>query len=299
MEPERGLRSSDLPGIFHAADLLSLGGQKAYLRHTRFRLWCMILAAVSASFSAAKFMPESSRSFLIATSLLLFISALTAEISLLIAKPEDTWYRGRAVAESAKTLAWKFSMRAAPFHSAPHVESAERTLLEHLRRLCSEAPSSLGAHLTESTQITESMRQLRSSSSMIRRKAYLNGRIKEQRKWYQQRAARNLKASRRWRVFLLMLESLGAAGCVLLLVKPSSFDMGGFIAAGVASGGAWIEVKQFDTLASAYSLTSSELSLIANDGELVTTDDEFLAYVISAEHAISREHTMWLARRSI
>ncbi|MFB6788075.1 DUF4231 domain-containing protein [Streptomyces olivaceus] len=299
MELERGLKEDDLPSIYRAANVLSAAGQKAYMRHTRFRLWCMVLAAASAAFSAARFMPPPSQPIFIGTSLILFILTLIAEISSLIAKPEELWYKGRAVAESTKTLAWKFSMRAAPFQEMPQDDAAEISLTDQLRRVCREAPDTLGAHLTETVQITQAMREIRASSLAVRRKAYSRGRIEDQRKWYQGRAARNLQKAKQWRTFLLVLESLGAVGCLILLVKLSSFDIGGIVAAGVASGGAWIEVKQFNTLANAYSLTSSELSLIASEGEHVATEEEFQEYVNSAERAISREHTMWLARRSV
>ena len=44
-----------------------------------------------------------------------FISAFGCELALLILQPERTWYEGRAVAESVKTLAWRYSVCADPF----------------------------------------------------------------------------------------------------------------------------------------------------------------------------------------
>jgi SMODS and SLOG-associating 2TM effector domain 1 len=65
--------------------------------------------------------------------------------------------------------------------------------------------------------------------------------------------------------------------------------------AGVLVG--WREVKQFGQLAHAYSLAANELGLIEAQATHVATDDEFAAFVADAEQAISREHTMWAARR--
>lgn len=298
MQLECGLREEDLPSAYRAANSLSIAGQKSYMRHTRFRLACMVLAAMSAALSAARFLPSRGQTMLIGISLLLFILTLIAEIALLIAKPEQLWYKGRAVAESTKTLAWKFAMRAAPFQGASQDDTAEIYLTDQLREVCREAPDMFGAHLTESIQITQSMREIRASPLTVRQKAYLGGRIEDQRKWYQDKAIQNQRKAKQWRTFLLLLEFIGATGSLILLVKISSFDIGGIIAAGVASGGAWMEVKQFSTSASAYSLTASELSLTASEGERVVTEEDFQEYVNSAERAISREHTMWLARRS-
>ncbi|HVS90460.1 MAG TPA: DUF4231 domain-containing protein, partial [Mucilaginibacter sp.] len=45
---------------------------------------------------------------------ILFISALVS-VYLNYQKPERNWYLGRAIAESIKTLTWRYMMRAAPF----------------------------------------------------------------------------------------------------------------------------------------------------------------------------------------
>jgi hypothetical protein len=59
----------------------------------------------------------------------------------------------------------------------------------------------------------------------------------------------------------------------------------------------WREVKQYGQLGHAYSLAAQELGLVEVRAAHVVTDDDLAAFVADAEQAISREHTMWAARR--
>jgi hypothetical protein len=60
---------------------------------------------------------------------------------------------------------------------------------------------------------------------------------------------------------------------------------------------AWKQLKRFDELASAYSLTAHELGIIKSRFSAVENRDALAAFVSDAENAFSREHTQWAARR--
>lgn len=60
---------------------------------------------------------------------------------------------------------------------------------------------------------------------------------------------------------------------------------------------AWTQIKQYKTLAESYGLTTQELGIIEERSKGILKNDEFSNFVIEAEAAISREHTVWLARR--
>lgn len=298
MTLEQGLLDQDLPGIQQSADKSSLEGQVFYLRLTKARLWSVIAAAACGVPASVSDIPEKLADAFLATSLICFIIALGAEIRLLSIKPEEAWYQGRAVAESIKTLAWKYSTGADPFPIAISEEQAADILKTKIRDIVHEAPEGAGGALNQLPQISPRMRELRRADLQTRIKAYRAGRIVNQHTWYSAKAIENENKSSRWRFALLALEILGAAGSLLVITDTLNLDAGGVLAAAVAGGGAWIEVKQFDNLASAYSLTSTELALVEADGESVGTEEKFSKYVTSAEQAISREHTMWLARRA-
>jgi hypothetical protein len=73
-------------------------------------------------------------------------------------------------------------------------------------------------------------------------------------------------------------------------------DILGVAAAGAAAGTAWIQLKQHRTLAASYALAAQELSLALVRLENARDDEHWALEVSDAEEAISREHTMWLAR---
>jgi hypothetical protein len=60
----------------------------------------------------------------------------------------------------------------------------------------------------------------------------------------------------------------------------------------------WTQLKKNDQLAQSYGLAAQELLLISGQAIEIKTNEELSAYVVNSENAISREHTMWLARVS-
>ena len=60
----------------------------------------------------------------------------------------------------------------------------------------------------------------------------------------------------------------------------------------------WMQIKKFNELASAYTLTALEISLIEDKLREVETEAELSEFVNEAELAFSREHTQWVARQT-
>jgi hypothetical protein len=58
-----------------------------------------------------------------------------------------------------------------------------------------------------------------------------------------------------------------------------------------------MEMNKYKELYQSYAFTKQELNIIKAKLAIITGEDEFKQFVIEAEQAISREHTMWLARR--
>ncbi|RWI72075.1 MAG: SLATT domain-containing protein [Mesorhizobium sp.] len=60
----------------------------------------------------------------------------------------------------------------------------------------------------------------------------------------------------------------------------------------------WTQIKKFNELASAYTLTAHEIGLTADLITDANSDEAFSAAVNEAELAFSREHTQWVARQN-
>jgi hypothetical protein len=228
-----------------------------------------------------------------------FVLALVGGIYLLQVRPERAWYDGRAVAESARTLAWLYAVGGGAF-SVTTCRHPDVDLLDRLSRIAEQLRRLALPVMTH--QITDNMRAVRASSFAVRKQVYISGRIKVELEWYTRKAEWNARQENIWRGITLSLQGLGLIAAIARITGWLTFDLLGVIAAGVAAAAAWLAAKDHGTLAEAYSVTALDLSL-ARDRAVQITDDiseyDWSQFVETAERAISREHTLWLARGGI
>ena len=288
-------RPADFPALFRSADRESLRAQRSYLRSLRVRLGALLVAAFGGALAlttAAGFQIGGGLAFLA------FACALGAELFLATTSPLATWYEGRAAAESAKTLAWRYMVRGEPFEvDEPDVDkqflAQTHSLLQDLQSL------SLGTGEPDAHQITDRMRQIRALDFEERRQIYLVDRIADQQRWYSEKARWNDRRARSWVLVSIVLEIAGLIGGALKAFGWINFDLLGFLAAAAGCVMAWIEAKQHRNLATAYGIASQELASIATELPMVSSEERWAALVGQAEEAISREHTLWRASRGL
>ncbi|MFF8931266.1 DUF4231 domain-containing protein [Streptomyces longwoodensis] len=290
-----GFDKRDFPSLYRAASEAAARGQKVMLRLTRLRLIFAILAALSGVFYSVYSEGGAGRTFFASLSIFFFVAALSVEILLLNERPDRTWQSARALTESIKTLSWKFVACADPFPKTMALAEAESLFRAKLRELFSL--HDVRVLPDEGRQVTDWMKSVRSASLAHRTEIYMHHRVKAQRNWYVVRSRVARRSSLRFRISLIGLEVMGSIGALLALIGFGFPDFGGVLASAIAGAVAWTGIRQFDNLAEAYALTASELSLISDSGSAMQTEQEWSVYVNSAEQGISREHTMWLARR--
>ena len=105
--------------------------------------------------------------------------------------------------------------------------------------------------------------------------------------------------SRRW-VAASILSYIFAAGfSVIRVAKPemSFWPVDPLIVLATSIVG-WIQIKKFNELAAAYAVTAHEIGLINITLEHSDDVKNFSDFVIDAETAFSREHTLWIARQA-
>jgi len=288
------LDDSAFPLLFQSADKSSLAGQRKYLRRMRFELTALVVAAAFGAF-AWKTGNVDVAGIVAAVA---FAAALVAEIMLVKERPDRSWYTGRAIAESAKTLAWRYMMGASPFGVAElSPAQADIDVLERFADLTREA-SSIKLSIPDSgetEQITDAMRAKRALPLADRRAIYLEQRIKDQVNWYARKATWNDKRASFWSFVLSAGTLIGFVCGVLKATGIVNVDLLGVVAAIVAAIAAWTQTKQHQNLASAYSVAAQELSIIAGRAKHITEEEDWARFVADAEEAVSREHTMWTA----
>jgi hypothetical protein len=288
------IKRDDFPDLFRDADAISLSGQRRFKQGTSFRLGLAVFAAVCASLSYL--VKVGAVEVLSVAAASAFAVAFVVEIWLLSERPDREWYDGRALAESAKTLTWRYAVGGAPFPLTQR--HADDYFIEQLVELLTDMTSTT-VFANDEPIISASVAELRSGSLSRRRECYLRDRILEQQRWYAGRARHNARRASAWRMTLIALELFGVVVALMKAFDVIHIDLTSIVSTAVGVGVAWLAVMQHEATAHAYTLASHELALIGARLKSVTDEDAWAAEVADAEEAISREHTMWRAARTV
>ncbi|RCW45843.1 uncharacterized protein DUF4231 [Halopolyspora algeriensis] len=282
------LEHHDYPGLFQAADAASLRGQRSYLRAVRARLVLSVLAATSAAITITVGVADIAA---VGTALF-FVSALGIDMLVLRGKPNEAWYQGRALAESTKTLAWRYVSGGAPFPRSLDAAEADRMFIERLGALHRDL-AAVRLLPTLSAVISERMRELRAASLPERRKVYLAERIQEQQSWYADKAVFHQRRADIYQALVLSFEIAGVAAALAKAFGAITFDLSGIIAATLAAFAAWSATRQHTTTANAYIVATHDLALARERLRHCTDEHQWANAVADAEAAVSREHSTW------
>lgn len=287
------MQEQDFPALYRSADGLSLSSQICFFRALKVHLLLLVIAAILSIVSIPHWTVA-------ALQLLALLGALGCSIYLFSIRPDKFWYAGRAVAESIKTVTWRYVCRAEPFHgddaNARNIfRETLKAVVEQNRELC----QSLSEHL-DGAQITVVMEQMRGRSLEERKATYASDRIGNQLSWYAKKAAFNRCMSKGFFWALIATNSVAVvcAALRIAIVDQPFWPTDVFVAA-AASLLSWMQAKRFSELAASYALAAHEISLIKEQSLLSDTDDKFSLFVGDAENAFSREHTQWVARKDV
>jgi hypothetical protein len=286
------MKHQDFPALYLAADDAAVQTQKRLLL-------VQISSSVLLILGAAATVDSSSLTIAIASALL-FLASLFVYIYGQHRDLQGKWYQSRALAESIKTATWRWMMSAEPFHnqSEPATTDSFRRLLEELLSQNKNIGDSLAGDWCEKDQITRRMLELRQASFADRKAIYLSQRIEEQRTWYSRKAKSNRHQSRNWFIGLCVLYGIAILLLTIRIATPNlPYWPIEVIAVSASAVIAWMQLKRFNELASAYALTAHEIGIIKTRFASVTNADLLSRFVSDAENAFSREHTQWAARR--
>jgi hypothetical protein len=173
-------------------------------------------------------------------------------------------------------------------------DEADQLFLERIRLLQRDLPA-VTVLPTTAPPITDRMRELRATPLVERRRAYLQGRVTEQQRWYAGKADYHQRRATLLRALVLTLEVVGVAGALAKAFGVVNFDLAGIVAASVAGLAAWSTARQHATTATAYAVTTHELSVIGELLQYSHDERQWSTAVGDAEEAVSREHTLWRA----
>lgn len=283
------------PALYHAADSASLKGQKEYIGWFQFQLWVLGTASFVGLFQTDN---TSYGKIIAAISLILFVIGSFVSFYIQNSKNDSNWYYGRAIAESLKTLSWRFIIGGEPFvYEQNNVNQVERQFLDSLNRILETNRDFLTISSDSNEQITIEMRKIRAMPLRERKVFYTLNRINEQLKWYRSKSDINEKQKRKYSILIISINLIALLYSVALLIDNNLFNLTPFLITLASVFISWQQVKNFGELSQAYAITAHEISMISSQLEFVTTEEEFAIFIGDSENAFSREHTLWLARR--
>lgn len=295
---ETPLTNEDLPALFRAADRAAASSQAWYLRIFKIDLATIILGAIFTSWAATN---VSFRGNLALAGAACFVVGLVLTVLLRATGLDGKWFGARAIAESVKTIAWRYMCGSDPFPISIAPQEADDRFGLEITNVIQERRSVggvLGGIEASTQQITTRMRVIRSYALSTRLKCYLRDRIRNQRDWYARRSGSHAAASIRWLIAVGTAQLLGGIASIVLIRWPTlGFNAAPLLAALAAVFLAWLKVRQHKELANAYSIAAHELGLVEATAPHVKTETQLSTFVGNAEQAISREHTLWIARQ--
>ncbi len=296
----------DLPALFAAADTAAIVGQRTYLGQTRFQLGMLLLGAAAGVAVQVFDIAE-----LAYVGVAAYIVLVITRVNLKLTSMDRVWYENRLIAESVRSLAWRYAVGGAPFGLDPERREGDGAddgdepmdpddvLRERIAGLLSDVSHVPLPDPTKGTeQITEQMRRLRAAPLEVRRKVYDDHRVTGQLIWYADKAKAN--ARKQARIDTVFVVASGAAVFFGLLQALGTIDvnllgLAGMLAAVVTT---WAATNKFSEQAGGYSMAAHQLTLARTIIERQQDDRDWAVFVNDAEDAIGREHTSWRVARA-
>lgn len=274
---------SHFPAAYGASGDASAAAQNAFMRSTVVRLVALSLAGILA---------EIEHVVAHWAVVAVFVAAVAVELHLLIQRPERAWYSARAGAESVKSLAWRYSVRGAPFAG----DDADALFAQRLREVLDDL-ADVKFRGASFEQLTGEMRNTRNRPLVDRKQIYEEQRLLQQHGWYSTRRSENERRATIWIVVLVVLEGGAVVAALLRALGYVDFDLFGVVGAVAASAAAWLQTRQHQNLAAAYDQAARDLSVVHIGLAAANDAVSWAQFVDDAENAMSREHTTWRARR--
>jgi hypothetical protein len=271
--------------------------QRRFVRKLQLQLALLIVAAIAGVFTLR--LGHHGADYAGVVGGLAFIAAIFVRLFEERVHDEREWYESRAAAESAKTLSWRYAVGGNPFPESMPDAEAKRLLVTRMHEISHELTYiKMTISQAPGGEVTAPMASLRREPRADRIRAYKKERLEQQTAWYSSRSAEKELRSRQWLAVVITAEALGFIGAVVKASGVTGIDLLGIFAAVSAGVGAWVQSRQYRTLATAYNVTARELRQVSTLADEQMSADDWANFVDQAEEAISREHTMWVASRS-
>lgn len=296
-----GLPDCDMPSVFRGADAASISARRT---HVFLRALHLIFLTLASALFFLRSLPHLATYVdhvnTVWTITLILVCCLPAVSR--ACQADKRWFSCRAVAESIKGAVWRYVAKVEPFRGDDAI--ARQEFASVVRAITTKAvefeSSYLADHIDpEGKSITTRMSTLRSMSFGCRRNLYLRFRVRDQKRWYSNKAKQCAKRERvfRWVAIVMPIVAM------VLIFLPRYLDgslvsIVPLIMTIVATATAWAQTMRYAELASSYSYVALELTR-QEDDVANCLESDFGAAVDQVESTISKEHSIWRAKRDL
>jgi uncharacterized membrane protein len=115
---------------------------------------------------------------------------------------------------------------------------------------------------------------------------------------YANKAEWNKEKSNLWFILIIASQAVALISIVFLIKNPdNNWNLVGLLTTIASAAISWLQIKQHQELKQAYTTAAEELNFIKELSHNVSDEEQLSEFILDAENAISREHTLWLAQR--
>jgi undecaprenyl pyrophosphate phosphatase UppP len=283
----------DYPAIYKEADNISNKTQKSYLLILKAFLCMLFVSSILFTYFDS----------------ILVLKVINATISLVLVvlsfvfqfrNFQGDWYNARAVAESIKTISWRYSIKVEPYNiSDGNAKKLFLKTIKHIIDMNHDFKKCIEANYGNQQEIPENMTAIRQLPFNERLNVYHKHRIIEQRDWYIKKSKYNKGRSNLFFCSLIIISIIlfVLIGLSFRKIEDNFVFPVSILLSLISVLFTWVQTKKYKELEKSYALTSHEINFIATQKDDVISDDLLSEYVDNSENAFSREHTQWIARK--
>ncbi len=292
---------NDYPSLYAASDSASNRAKHRYYRLLGTQLMVFTIISFASMLSSGS--PEQQKFFSRLSAFLLGVSLLISWINK--AQHYDRiWYECRAIAESVKTITWRYMMQAEPFGAGLDLTAAKKKFLlelKEIRRTYSGAGANLAEFGPSPTIFSQSMDESRAAGWEDRKAKYLRERLEPDREWYARSARSSSLGSEQWLWLIIILQMVAFFFAVVQPSLQVSFFKPVPLFMTLASTiTAWNQAKHQHEVAQSYLGTAQALAEFQGVAAIEVADSQSLvSFVATVEQTLARERATWLIRRSL
>lgn len=289
--PDRSMQEptpAELSPLFESADMAAKTAKHRVQRVSAMRSAFVVLAAVG----GATDLESGGHNWSGVLAAAAFAIALLLEVELHRSGARRVWLHTRMLAETVRTLAWRYAVAGPPF-PARDVDANRRFLGEVQRVVDFATESEVEIRPSVGSSLTDWMKDVRAMSWPRRAEYYLRARVYGQQEFFHRRAHAAKRAAEWWGMAMLVLDALGVGGGVLKAANILHVDTLGITAALIAGIGAWLEMNQHSAVANSYSAASLQLPSLVSRLTLAKSESEWRSAVDACEVAMNTERVSW------